>query len=34
MDVMKMGQDALKFLNSPTGRQIQRTVFGLLKKRR
>jgi hypothetical protein len=31
---MKVGKEALKFLNSPTGRQIQRSIFGVLRKRR
>jgi hypothetical protein len=29
-----MGKAALKFMNSPVGREIQRSIFGVLRKRR
>jgi hypothetical protein len=29
-----MGKAALKFMNSPAGRDIQRSIFGVLRKRR
>jgi hypothetical protein len=29
-----MGKMALRFMDSPTGRQIQRSIFGTLRKRR
>jgi hypothetical protein len=33
-DLVQMGKAALKFMNSPAGRQIQRSIFGVLRKRR
>jgi hypothetical protein len=29
-----MGKMALRFMNTPAGRQIQRAIFGTLRKRR
>jgi uncharacterized protein len=33
-DLVQMGKAALKFMNSPVGREIQRSIFGVLRKRR
>jgi hypothetical protein len=33
-DLVQMGKMALRFMDSPTGRQIQRSIFGTLRKRR
>ena len=33
-DLVQMGKAALKFMNSPVGREIQRSIFGGLRKRR
>jgi uncharacterized protein len=33
-DLMEMGRMALRFMNTPAGRQIQRSLFGVLKRRR
>jgi uncharacterized protein len=33
-DLMQMGKMALRFMNTPAGRQIQRSIFGTLRKRR
>jgi hypothetical protein len=33
-DLIQMGKMALRFMNTPTGRQIQRSIFGTLRKRR
>jgi uncharacterized protein len=33
-DLVQMGKAALKFMNSPAGREIQRSIFGVLRKRR
>jgi uncharacterized protein len=33
-DLIQMGKMALRFMNTPAGRQIQRSIFGTLRKRR
>jgi hypothetical protein len=33
-DLVQMGKMALRFMNTPAGRQIQRSIFGTLRKRR
>jgi uncharacterized protein len=33
-DLVQMGKAALKFMSSPVGREIQRSIFGVLRKRR
>jgi len=33
-DLIQVGKLALRFMNTPTGREIQRSIFGVLKKRR
>jgi hypothetical protein len=33
-DLVQMGKAALRFMNSPAGREIQRSIFGVLRKRR
>jgi DNA helicase HerA-like ATPase len=33
-DLIQMGKMALRFMNTPAGREIQRSVFGVLRKRR
>ena len=33
-DLIQMGKMALRFMNTPAGREIQRSIFGVLRKRR
>ena len=33
-DLLQMGKMALRFMNTPAGRKIQRSIFGVLRKRR
>jgi DNA double-strand break repair helicase HerA and related ATPase len=33
-DLIQVGKMALRFMNTPAGREIQRSIFGVLKKRR
>ena len=33
-DLVQMGKMALRFMNTPAGREIQRSIFGVLRKRR
>jgi DNA helicase HerA-like ATPase len=33
-DLVQVGKAALRFMNSPAGREIQRSIFGVLRKRR
>jgi len=33
-DLTQMGKMALRFMNTPAGREIQRSIFGVLRKRR
>jgi len=33
-DLVQMGKAALRFMNSPVGREIQRSIFGVLRKQR
>jgi uncharacterized protein len=33
-DLIQMGRMALRFMNTPAGREIQRSIFGVLRKRR
>jgi hypothetical protein len=33
-DLVQMGKAALRFMNTPAGREIQRSIFGVLRKRR
>jgi DNA helicase HerA-like ATPase len=33
-DLLQMGRMALRFMNTPTGREIQRSIFGVLRRRR
>jgi hypothetical protein len=33
-DVIQVGKMALRFMNTPAGREIQRSIFGVLRKRR
>jgi uncharacterized protein len=33
-DLIEVGKMALRFMNTPAGRQIQRSIFGVLRKRR
>jgi hypothetical protein len=33
-DMIQMGKMALRFMNTPAGREIQRSIFGVLRKRR
>ena len=33
-DLIQVGKLALRFMNTPAGRQIQRSIFGVLRKRR
>jgi hypothetical protein len=33
-DLIQAGKMALRFMNTPAGREIQRSIFGVLKKRR
>jgi hypothetical protein len=33
-DLVQMGKAALRFMNTPAGREIQRSIFGVLRKHR
>ncbi len=33
-DLIQVGKMALRFMNTPAGREIQRSIFGVLRKRR
>jgi hypothetical protein len=33
-ELIQMGKMALRFMNTPAGREIQRSIFGVLRKRR
>jgi hypothetical protein len=33
-DLIEVGKMALRFMNTPAGREIQRSIFGVLRKRR